>query len=652
LKIARVPDIRPAMSTVTATVPSTTIDTFRHWVPAVVSAAGALGLSLYLAFHNYQVDIDVYRMGGRHVLSADLYSVQFGKSGMFFTYTPFAAIVFALFGLNLSIWSLQLVWAVTNVVALAALIYLSIRIVVPRLLRTQVVRLALLFLLPALALNPVFNTIGLGQINLVLCLLITWDLATDRRIGSRTLPLGVAIGIAAAIKLTPLIFVPYLVVTRRARGALCAVITFTACQAIGFLITPRNSWTYWTKDVLDSKRAGALLYTSDQNLSSVLERFHHGPVSGFVLIPTLVVIGAGGLALAAWAHRRSSVMLGALVCATTGLIISPITWVHHMVWVVPAIIWLAAGADRPRRGPLLAGFAVVLFVAAPIWWVPRSWKVTTPAPELHQNHWQLFVGNSFFFAMLAFLGGVAVTLVRRRSAHETSERGRVAGGARLSRLHLAVENRTGWFVGADDDAEIGRGEADGAHRRREGAGVEQAATRTQHQGIRHQAEAVDELVLQEGLEQVAASPDLQLVARSVLQRLQRRHDVAGDQVSRIGVLAPPYGVGLAERAGHDVLGRRVDRRGNGVGGVGLIGPEAAKDFERSPTEQERAGVAVELADERADGRVGERRLPAAVGETVAGIFLGSPGGLHHAIEGQECLHGELHVDGDGAARWI
>src|SRR5580658_8045558 len=412
----RIHDICAAVSTATATTSRSASDTLRHWLPAVLSAAGALGLSLYLAFRNYQVDIDVYRMGGQHVLSADLYSVEFGKSGLFFTYAPFAAVLFALFGLNLGIWSLQPVWAVINIAALAALIYLSIRIVVPRLPRTQVVRLALLLLLPALALNPVFNTVGLGQINLVLCLLITWDLATDRRIGSRTLPLGLAIGLAAAIKLTPLIFVPYLLMTRRARGALYAVITFIACEAIAFLITPRASWTYWTKDVFDSKRAGALLYSSDQNLSSVLQRLHHGPVSALVLVPALVVIGVGGLALAAWAHRRSSVVLGLLVCATTGLIISPITWVHHMVWAVPVIVWLAAGADRPKRGPLLAGFTAALFVAAPIWWVPTSWKVTRDPPEIHQNVWQLLAGNSFLLAMRAFLAGVAIMLVRRRDS--------------------------------------------------------------------------------------------------------------------------------------------------------------------------------------------------------------------------------------------
>jgi alpha-1,2-mannosyltransferase len=401
------------MSAVAVFVRRTSGVAVHRWLPAALSAAGALGLSLYLAFRNYQVDIDVYRMGGRHVLLPDLYSVQFGKSGLSFTYPTFAALVFAPFGLNFGIWSLQFVWAVTNVVALGALIYLSIRIVVPRLPRKEVVRRSFLLLLPALALNPVFTTVGLGQINLVLCLLIVWDLATDRRIGSRTLPLGVATGLAAAMKLTPLIFVPYLIVTRRTRGALYAVITFIACEAIAFLVAPGSSWIYWTKDVFNSKRAGALLYSSDQNLSSILQRFHHGPVSAVELVPALVVIGAGGLALAAWAHRRSSVVLGLLVCATTGLIISPITWVHHMVWVVPVLVWLAAGADRPRIGRFLAGLGTALFVAAPIWWVPTSWKVTKHAPELHQNHWQLVAGNSFLFAMLAFLGGVAVMLARR-----------------------------------------------------------------------------------------------------------------------------------------------------------------------------------------------------------------------------------------------
>lgn len=138
------------------------------------------------------------------------------------------------------------------------------------------------------------------------------------------------------------------------------------------------------------------------------------------------------------------------------------------------------------------------------------------------------------------------------------------------RLHLAVANRTRWFVGAEDDAEFGYGEIDRAHRRWEKAVVEHAATGAEHHRKRHQAEAVDELLLQQRLEQVAASPDLQLVPGHVLQRINRGDDIAGHKTSGVGVLAAPRGIGLAERVGHDILGQRVDRRGDRVGGVDLI----------------------------------------------------------------------------------
>ncbi len=383
----------------------------RAWAPAWLSLALALGWSLFLAVHGKQVDIDVYRFGGRHVFHPDLYSARLGT--LSFTYTPFAALVFALPSLALNTLSLQVLWALTNMVALAGLLYISIRITVPQLERRRVVYWTLLLLTPALLLDPVFINVGLGQINLVLTLMIMWDLAGDHKGGSRRLPLGVATGIAAAIKLTPLIFIPYLVLTRRIRGALNAAVTFVACELLAYLVAPHDSWIYWTKDVFDSKRAGALLYTSDQNLSSVLQRLHHGAVPASALAPSIGVISVAGLLLAAWAYRRSSKMLGLLVCAATELIVSPITWVHHMVWIVPALVWMAVGTDRPRRGPVIAAVTGFVFVIAPIWWVPRSYVVSKNPPELHENAWQLVAGNLFFFATIVFLAGVAAMLRQR-----------------------------------------------------------------------------------------------------------------------------------------------------------------------------------------------------------------------------------------------
>ena len=126
----------------------------RKWLPTGLSIAAALGWSLFVAVHGNQVDIDVYRFGGRHVFHPDLYTARLGT--LYFTYTPFAALAFALPSLTLSTLTFQVLWALANMVALAGLIYLSIRVTVPQLGRRRAVQWALLLLTPALLLDPVF----------------------------------------------------------------------------------------------------------------------------------------------------------------------------------------------------------------------------------------------------------------------------------------------------------------------------------------------------------------------------------------------------------------------------------------------------------------------------------------------------------------
>ena len=42
-------------------------------------------------------------------------------------------------------------------------------------------------------------------------------------------------------------------------------------------------------------------------------------------------------------------MAGWLTCALTGLLVSPISWDHHWVWIVPALALLADAAVRAMR---------------------------------------------------------------------------------------------------------------------------------------------------------------------------------------------------------------------------------------------------------------------------------------------------------------
>ena len=383
------------------------------WGPALVSSAAALAYGLYIALRTYEVDLGVYlRLGGRYVFTSHLYSLGLPNTSLLFTYPPFAALLFAPWQRTFStVDSVQTVWTLGNLVALVALLVLSLRVVKPDLGGVRALRLALVLSLPALLLNPVLVTVGFGQVNLVVTLLIMWDLLSARRIGRWQAPLGIAIGLAAAVKLTPLLFVPYLLLTRRFRGAVNCMLTFLACELVTFVVSPASSKAYWTQALFKPGRAGQLSFVGNQNLSAALERLNHGFLDTTVMLPILLVAAAGGLWLASVAHRRSSPMLGVLICAGTCLLVSPISWAHHMVWVVPAILWLALADDRPRLGPALAAGTAVLFWCAPIWWVP--YKNTS---DLHLNALQLLAGNSFFLATVVFLCGAAVLLTLRRSS--------------------------------------------------------------------------------------------------------------------------------------------------------------------------------------------------------------------------------------------
>ena len=380
------------------------------WGPALVSFALAVAYGLYIALRTYEVDLGVYlRLGGKYVFTSHLYSFVLPNTSLPFTYPPFAALLFAPWQRTFtSVGLVQAVWTMGNLVALIGVLVLSVRLVKPSLDRTSTWRLALALSLPALFLNPVLITIGFGQVNLFVTFLVMWDLLSERRIGKRQLPLGVATGLAAAVKLTPLLFVPYLLITRRWRGAVTCLLTFGACELVTFAVSPASSRAYWTRAVFKPGRAGDLSIVDNQNLWGVLDRFTHGVLPDALMLPLLLVTAAGGLWLAAQAHRRSSPFLGVLICAVTCLIVSPISWVHHMVWVVPAILWLALAPDRPRWGRPLAAATAVLFWSAPVWWVP--YKNTS---DLHLNLLQLMAGNSFFFAMLLFLAGAAVLVIRR-----------------------------------------------------------------------------------------------------------------------------------------------------------------------------------------------------------------------------------------------
>ncbi len=378
------------------------------WILGALSTGLAVGWAVSLAFHR-QLDIAVYLMGAGHLLDGRLYhSSLTSPPHLPFTYPPFAAVVFTPLNL-LPMRTAQVVWSLVNCGALLALVWLSVRAALPAWDRRKVTILALVLMTPAFWIEPVHLTFSFGQVNIALAALVLLDLTGHVPMGSGTLPRGVLVGVAAAVKLIPLVFVPYLFLTRQTRSAWVALGTFAGCSLVSAALNPSVSWSYWTKYATDAKRVGGVFYISNQSLRAVADRLDHRVVSTGLITAVAAVVLVAGLALAAWASRASSNLLGVLVCATTGLLVSPITWAHHLVWVVPVLIWLAWAPDRPPYGRVWAVGTAALFWWAPIWSVPSGVN-----QELAEHGWQLLAGNSFFAAMVVFLGGVTILLVLRR----------------------------------------------------------------------------------------------------------------------------------------------------------------------------------------------------------------------------------------------
>lgn len=375
----------------------------------VLSVGWLLGWIWYDTWDRTQLDFAVYVLGAHHLVDGQLYHVGLPYPPYLpFTYPPLAALAFGPLAV-LPRQAGQLVWAAVNAASLYGIIALSLRAVRPALDRTRLLLWSVVLLGPAAQLDPVRLTLYFGQINLVLCLLILADLTCTLEVRGHTLPTGVLVGVAAAVKLVPLIFIPYLFVTRQTRAAWTALATFVACSLLASALDPASSWAYWTKYATDASRVGNPSYILNQSIQGTLDRLAHRDVSTPVVDVLGVVVLVAGIALARWAWRDSSPFLGILVCATTGMVVSPITWEHHLVWAVPILLWLACAGDRPAGGPVWAAVGAVV-----LWWAPLQHVPSGANRELHEHGWTLLAANSFFVLLAAFLVGVAVLLTFRR----------------------------------------------------------------------------------------------------------------------------------------------------------------------------------------------------------------------------------------------
>lgn len=384
------------------------------WLLAL-SVVARLTMTYLLPHGTDFVDLHVY-VGGAATIGTDhsLYDYVYGdKTPDFklpFTYPPFAAVVF--FPLHFVPFGvLGFAWMIAMIAALFGVVSLSLR-----LLGSPNRRVAMAWTAVGIWTEPVRSTLDYGQINVVLVLAVMYAVYSSRWWLS-----GLLVGLAAGVKLTPAVSGLYFVGARRWGAAAFSAVVFVGTIGVSLLVLGDQARYYFTDLLGDAHRVGPVATVFNQSWRGGISRIvGHDAGYGPAVLIALAVTAV--LAFLAWrAIGGDEDRLGAIVVVQLfGLLLSPISWTHHWVWLIPLMIWLLHGPMKDARGARLLGWGWLVMLLVGVPWLlsfaqPTIWVVSRP--------WYLaWSGLVYIAATLVTLAWMAVTGRRSRRSREPSPR--------------------------------------------------------------------------------------------------------------------------------------------------------------------------------------------------------------------------------------
>ncbi|NEA36027.1 glycosyltransferase 87 family protein [Streptomyces sp. SID13031] len=385
---------------------------------AAVGLAAAAIIALCLAIwppSSTMSDLRVYYAAAKGFVDGeDIYTIhhKYPGMGLGFTYPPFAAMIMA--PLAIGEHFARLLITVLSAISVMVIGLVTVRAVRPQWSRNRVLAAGLAFGTLGIALEPVRSTFGMGQINLVLLALLMTDLLghTPRRFR------GVLIGVATGIKLTPGIFIVFLLVTKRFREAAVASAATAGTLLLGYLVMPGPTVDFWTRYIFDPGRPGPAHYISNQSVRGTLARLlENSSMTGPLWLLAAVVIGSAGLMTARRLYAAGRPLDAIVATGITGLLVSPISWSNHWVWALPAVAVVWSWAARSNALKAFAAAWTVVFLIGLPWMAPWAHD-----QEFHHTFPQALVGNSYGIAAIAFL---ATGLIIAGSTAKSSDSAKV-----------------------------------------------------------------------------------------------------------------------------------------------------------------------------------------------------------------------------------
>lgn len=368
----------------------------------VLSIAARLAWTYLVPNGTNFVDLHVY-LGGAAALDdpGTLYRYSYGEKtpnfALPFTYPPFAAVVF--YPLHLLPFGLVAFgWLIVGIAALYAVVRIS-----QRLLNLPDPRLGMLWTAVGLWTEPVRRTLDYGQVNILLVLAVLYAVYCTRWWLS-----GLLLGLASGVKLTPAAAGLYFVGARRWAAVVFSAVVFVGTIGISALATGDQTRYYFTELLGDASRVGPIGTAFNQSWRGAISRIlGHDAGYGPLVLAGIAVTAV--LAVLAWrAIGGDADRLGAiLIVSLFGLLLSPISWTHHWVWLVPLMMWLLHGPLADRLGAKVLGWGWLALTLVGVPWLlsfaePDMWEISRP--------WYLaWAAVIYLVATLATLGWIAAT---------------------------------------------------------------------------------------------------------------------------------------------------------------------------------------------------------------------------------------------------
>ncbi|WP_407663927.1 mannosyltransferase [Mycolicibacterium sarraceniae] len=378
----------------------------RAWLaPAllIVSVAARLGWTYLVPNGANFVDLHVY-LGGAGALDdpGTLYSYVYADQTpdfpLPFTYPPFAALVF--YPLHLLPFGLvAFCWQLGIVAALYGVVRVSQRLLGVPAWRGH--RVAMQWTAVGIWIEPLRSNFDYGQINVILVLAVLCAAYSSRWCLS-----GLLVGVAAGIKLTPAITGLYFLGVRRWGAAVFSAIVFFATVGLSVAVIGQQARFYFTDLLGDAGRIGPIGTSFNQSWRGAISRIL-GHEAGYGPIVLAGIAVTAVLALLAWRALDGERLGSLLVVQLLGLLISPISWTHHWVWLLPLMIWLIHGPWRTRAGARLLGWGWLVLTLIGVPWLlsfaqPTIWQIGRP--------WYLaWPGLIYIVATLATLAWIAAS---------------------------------------------------------------------------------------------------------------------------------------------------------------------------------------------------------------------------------------------------